>query len=140
MFGIGMPELAVILVVALIVLGPRRLPEMARALGKGLAEFRKVTGDVNKELQGARDLIEREAREHERLQRDQEREARLAGTKTESRSTTKSEPNAAAEPAADGPETGDRESAPPQSKTEAAATAPTSPPGTNPGGSSQSES
>ncbi len=78
MFGIGMPEVAVILVVALIVLGPRRLPEMARTLGKGLAEFRKVTGDVNKELQGARDLIEREAREHERLARDQERESRLA--------------------------------------------------------------
>lgn len=78
MFGIGMPELAVILVVALVVLGPRRLPELARTLGKGLAEFRKVTGDVNKELQGARDLIEREAREHERLARELEREQRRA--------------------------------------------------------------
>lgn len=75
-----MPELAVILVVALLVLGPRRLPEMARTLGKGLAEFRKVTGDVNKELQGARDLIEREAREHERMSREFEREQRLAQT------------------------------------------------------------
>ena len=76
-----MPELAVILVVALLVLGPRRLPEMARTLGKGLAEFRKVTGDVNKELQGARDLIEREAREHERMSREFEREQRLAQAK-----------------------------------------------------------
>jgi len=83
MFGIGMPELAVILVVALVVLGPRRLPEVARALGKGLAEFRKVTGDVNKELQGARDLIEREAREHERLARDLERETRIAKSRAE---------------------------------------------------------
>ncbi|MDG2307399.1 MAG: twin-arginine translocase TatA/TatE family subunit [Candidatus Binatia bacterium] len=73
-----MPEVAVILVVALVVLGPRRLPEMARALGKGLAEFRKVTGEVNKELQGARDLIEKEARQHQRLARDHEREQRLA--------------------------------------------------------------
>lgn len=81
MFGIGMPELAVILVVALVVLGPRRLPELARTLGKGLAEFRKVTGDVNKELQGARDLIEREAREHERLAREMEREQRRAATR-----------------------------------------------------------
>jgi len=64
-----MPELAVILVVGLIVLGPKRLPEVARALGKGLAEFRRVTGEVNKELEGARSLIEQEAREHEALRR-----------------------------------------------------------------------
>ncbi len=87
MFGIGMPELAVILVVALVVLGPRRLPELARTLGKGLAEFRKVTGDVNKELQGARDLIEREAREHERLAREMEREQRRAATRSSEGST-----------------------------------------------------
>lgn len=43
MFGIGMPEFILILVVALIVLGPKRLPELARSLGKGLAEFKKST-------------------------------------------------------------------------------------------------
>jgi Tat protein translocase TatB subunit len=78
MFGIGMPEVAVILVVALLVLGPKRLPEVARALGKGLAEFRRVTGDVNKELQTARDLIESEAREHEAQRRARERAEREA--------------------------------------------------------------
>jgi Tat protein translocase TatB subunit len=69
MFGIGMPELAVILVVGLIVLGPKRLPEVARALGKGLAEFRRVTGEVNKELESARSMIEQEAREHDLARR-----------------------------------------------------------------------
>jgi sec-independent protein translocase protein TatB len=73
MFGIGMPELAVILVVGLIVLGPKRLPEVARALGKGLAEFRRVTGEVNKELEGARNMIEQEAREHEAQRRKAEK-------------------------------------------------------------------
>ncbi len=64
-----MPELAVILIVGLIVLGPKRLPEVARALGKGLAEFRRVTGEVNKELESARSMIEQEAREHDAQRR-----------------------------------------------------------------------
>lgn len=73
MFGIGMPEVAVI-VVALLVLGPKRLPEVARALGKGLAEFRRVTGEVNRELRTARDLIEQEARDHDAQRRAGEKE------------------------------------------------------------------
>ena len=76
MFGIGMPELAVIIVVALVVLGPKRLPEVARSLGKGLAEFRRLTGDVNKELDAARHMIESEACEHENERRRADREAR----------------------------------------------------------------
>lgn len=46
MFGIGMPELLLILAVALIVIGPKKLPDIARALGRGLAEFRKATDDL----------------------------------------------------------------------------------------------
>src|SRR5438046_2432404 len=61
MFGIGTPELLVILVVALIVLGPERLPEVARALGKGLAELRRATSGLTDELQNAKILLEEEA-------------------------------------------------------------------------------
>ena len=50
MFGIGMPELMLILGLALIVLGPKKLPELARALGKGLAEFRRATDDLKSEF------------------------------------------------------------------------------------------
>lgn len=46
MFGIGMTEIFVILVVALIVIGPKKLPEIARSLGKAMGEFKRATNDL----------------------------------------------------------------------------------------------
>ncbi|MFZ5811446.1 MAG: Sec-independent protein translocase protein TatB, partial [Thermodesulfobacteriota bacterium] len=51
MFGIGTTELLVILVVALIVIGPSKLPDVMRTIGKGLAEFRRVSTDVKSTLE-----------------------------------------------------------------------------------------
>lgn len=50
MFGIGLPELVIILVVALIVFGPRKLPDLAKSLGKGLAEFKKASDDLKSSI------------------------------------------------------------------------------------------
>lgn len=47
---IGVPELIIIFVVALIVFGPRKLPELGRSLGKGLAEFKRASNDLQRTL------------------------------------------------------------------------------------------
>jgi TatA/E family protein of Tat protein translocase len=46
MFGIGMPELLMILALALIVIGPKKLPDVAKSLGRGLGEFRRATQEI----------------------------------------------------------------------------------------------
>jgi len=46
MFGIGLPEMIIILVVALLVVGPSKLPELARTLGKAFSEFRRMADEV----------------------------------------------------------------------------------------------
>lgn len=54
MFNIGFPELLIILAVALLVVGPSKLPELARSMGKAFGQFRRMADDV-------RDTIEQEA-------------------------------------------------------------------------------
>ena len=51
MFGIGLPELIVIMVVALLVVGPSKLPELARSLGRTFQEFRRIADDVKETLE-----------------------------------------------------------------------------------------
>ena len=50
MFGIGMPEMILILAVALIVLGPKKLPDLAKSLGRALREFKKATSELKESI------------------------------------------------------------------------------------------
>ena len=62
MFGsIGMPELLIIMTVALIVFGPRKLPELGRSLGKSLQEFKRASNELKHTLDEEISLEERKA-------------------------------------------------------------------------------
>ena len=58
--GIGFPELVVILVIALIVLGPKKLPDAGRAMGKGLREFKDSLNGVDPRDEDERPAIKSE--------------------------------------------------------------------------------
>jgi sec-independent protein translocase protein TatA len=60
MFGIGFQEMLIILVVVLIFFGPKRLPDLAKSLGKGIAEFKKASEEVRK---GIDDAVKEESAE-----------------------------------------------------------------------------
>lgn len=51
MFGIGMPEMILILAVALIVIGPKKLPDLAKSLGRAMGEFKKATSDLKQSME-----------------------------------------------------------------------------------------
>ena len=58
MFGIGMPEMLVILALALIVIGPKKLPDLAKSLGRAMREFKKATNELKETIQLEGELSE----------------------------------------------------------------------------------
>ena len=58
MFGIGMPEMLVILALALIVIGPKKLPDLAKSLGRAMREFKKATNEFKETIQLESELSE----------------------------------------------------------------------------------
>ena len=64
MFGsIGMPELIIILVIALIIFGPRKLPELGKSLGRSLNEFKRASADLQNTLE--QEIKLEEQKEHQ---------------------------------------------------------------------------
>jgi sec-independent protein translocase protein TatA len=102
MFGLGLPELIVIFVIALVVFGPKKLPDLGRALGKGIAEFKRATEEV-------KETIETEVRsaeskiDIEKLKSDVEgKEAELKVAEVEKKTTQETKDTAVAEKGPDG--------------------------------------
>lgn len=73
MWNIGFPELVVIFIVALLVFGPRKLPELGKSLGKSLAEFKRATDDLKRTWE---EEVRTEERELRKLQTDLDAEIR----------------------------------------------------------------
>ena len=51
MFGIGMPEMLLLLAIALVVIGPKKLPDLAKSLGRAMREFKKATNELKETMQ-----------------------------------------------------------------------------------------
>ncbi len=85
---LGMPELILIMVLALLIFGPRKLPEVGRTIGKGMAEFRKASNDLKRTIQTEIDLDE------ERVRQEERQRLADASSKTEAAAQGEEEPTA----------------------------------------------
>lgn len=81
---LGMPELIVIFVIALLVFGPRKLPELGRSLGKSLGEFKRASNELRNTLE---EEIKVEERKEERAKMEAEQQAAAAASGATSSST-----------------------------------------------------
>jgi sec-independent protein translocase protein TatA len=105
-FGIGLPEMALILVLALLVFGPKKLPEIGSSLAKALKSFQKAQQDFEAEFQKEAEQIQKSVTEPMKASIEKPQPKALsAQSADQDEMTSEDSDHAIAEPAADGSET-----------------------------------
>ncbi len=76
MWNLGFPEIVIIFIVALVIFGPRKLPELGRSLGRGLSEFKKASNELKRtwedEVEAVKHEVDVEQDELKKIQTDLE--------------------------------------------------------------------
>ena len=93
--SLGMTELIVILVIALIIFGPRKLPELGRSLGKSIGEFRKASNELKSTLE---EEIRVEEQREQRAKLDAEQTTAVEAASAHAAPSTDADPQPAEEP------------------------------------------
>ena len=101
MFGIGMPEMILILALALIVIGPKKLPDLAKSLGRALGEFKRATSDLKRSME-IEEISEVKSAFNEL---NQDINQTLKGASTADNSSSQAQPDSAQSDATDQPDT-----------------------------------
>jgi TatA/E family protein of Tat protein translocase len=76
MWNLGFPEIVIIFIVALVIFGPRKLPELGRSLGRGLSEFKRASNELKRtwedEVEAVKHEVDLEQDELKKIQTDLE--------------------------------------------------------------------
>ncbi|WP_036486219.1 TatA/E family twin arginine-targeting protein translocase [Myxosarcina sp. GI1] len=90
-FGIGLPEMALIMVVALLVFGPKKLPEIGRSLGKAIRGFQDASKEFETEFKREAQQLEKSVKMHAELESDSEEQTQSSKSQEAEYSTSHNE-------------------------------------------------